>query len=93
VIIPEYTACEIGAVSIIKGGPNTENAKKLVDWLLTKEAGELNTANSFRYSARKDVTPPQGMPALADVTLVDYDRDWALNNRAEVVRKWETIVQ
>ncbi|HOB88958.1 MAG TPA: ABC transporter substrate-binding protein [Bacillota bacterium] len=93
VIIPEYTAFEIGAVSIVKGGPNTENAKKLVDWLLAKEAGELNTRNSYRYSARVDVTPPEGMPSLADVVLVDYDRDWALNNRAEVVKKWETIIQ
>lgn len=41
-IVPKDTACEIGSVSIVKNGPNTDNAKKFVDWLLTKEAGELN---------------------------------------------------
>ena len=50
VIVPEQTAVEIGAVGIVKGGANKENAQKFVDWLLTKETGELNTKMSNRYS-------------------------------------------
>ena len=34
-IIPAKTAYEIGGPAIIKGGPNTENAKVFMDWLLT----------------------------------------------------------
>ena len=43
VVVPEETAFEIGGAGIIKGGENTENAKKFIDWLLTKEVGEMNT--------------------------------------------------
>lgn len=94
VIIPKGTAFEIGSVSIIKNnGVNLENAKKLVDWLLTKEAGELNTRNSFRYSVRKDVAPPAGMPKLQQVKLVNYDRVWAAAHKEELLKKWENLLK
>ena len=51
-IIPKQTAYEIGGSAIIKGGPNTENAKVFIDWLLTKEAQELSVATSYRYPVR-----------------------------------------
>jgi iron(III) transport system substrate-binding protein len=95
VIVPKYTAFEIGAVSIIKNDKsgNFDNAKKFVDWLLTKEAGELNTKNSLRYSARPDVTAPEGMPALTKVTLVKYDRVWASAHKDELLKKWEDKIK
>lgn len=94
VLVPKETAYEIGAVSIIKNNRgNLENAKKLVDWLLTKEAGELNSKVSYRYSVRSDVTPPQGMPLLKDVKLVKYDRDWAAAHRSEQLKKWGEVIK
>jgi ABC-type Fe3+ transport system, periplasmic component len=93
VIVPKDTAFEIGSVSIIKNCAHLENAKKLVDWLLTKEAGELNTKNSYRYSVRNDVTPPAGMPELKQVTLVKYDRVWAATHKDELLKKWENLIQ
>ena len=93
VIVPKDTAFEIGSVSIIKNnGAHLENAKKLVDWLLSKEAGELNTKDSFRYSVRKDVAAPAGMPALNKVKLVKYDRVWAGAHKEELLKKWETNI-
>src|SRR5919197_4862788 len=49
-VAPADTANEIGAVSIIKGGPNTEAAKAFVDWVLNRDAGELNVKLSNRLS-------------------------------------------
>ncbi len=88
-VYPPDTGWEIGCVSIVKGGPNTEGAKKFVDWVLGKEAGEINTRNSNRYSARKDVTPPPGVAPLASIRLVNYDRKWANENRDRLLKKWE----
>lgn len=88
VIVPEQTAFEIGGVGIVKGGANTENAKKFVDWLLTKPVGEMNTKLSNRYSVRKDVAPPEGMIKIEDVKLVKYDRDKAAQMKADVVKKF-----
>ncbi|WP_158602376.1 ABC transporter substrate-binding protein [Cohnella endophytica] len=92
VIIPKQTAFEIGGVGIIKGGGNTENAKKFEDWLLTKEIGELNTQISNRYSVRKDVAPPEGMVKIEDVDLVAYDRTKAAEMKPATVEKFTQLI-
>ena len=91
-VIPEQTAYEIGGAAIINGGPNTENAKIFMDWLLTKEAQELNVESSYRYPVRTDVAAPEGLPALEDVDLVDYDRDQATAMRESVLEKFEAEI-
>ena len=91
-IIPEQTAYEIGGAAISNGGPNTENAKIFMDWLLTKEAQELNVESSYRYPVRTDVAAPEGLPALEDVDLVDYDRDQATAMRESVLEKFEAEI-
>jgi iron(III) transport system substrate-binding protein len=93
VIVPKDTAYEIGGVSIIKNCKNAASAKKFVDWVLSKEAGELNTKNSLRYSARADVAAPEGMPELKKVTIVKYDRQWASAHQSELLKKWEETIQ
>jgi iron(III) transport system substrate-binding protein len=89
---PEQTANEIGAVSIIKGGPNTAAARAFVDWVLTKEAGELNVRLSNRLSVLKEVAPAPGAPTLDKVKLVDYDRQWATDNKDRLLRAWQQAV-
>lgn len=91
-IIPQQTAYEIGGAAIINGGPNTENAKIFMDWLLTKEAQELSTATSYRYSVRSDVASPEGLPKLDEVNLVDYDRAKAASMKEDVVAKFEAEI-
>ncbi|MCC3372560.1 extracellular solute-binding protein [Cohnella sp. REN36] len=92
VIVPKMTAFEIGGVGIVKGGANTENAKKFVDWLLTKEVGEMNTQMSNRYSVRPDVAPPEGMQPIDSVDLVAYDRAKAAEMKADVVKKFTDMI-
>jgi iron(III) transport system substrate-binding protein len=91
-IAPENTANEVGAVSIVKGGPNTEAAKKFVDWVLTKEAGELNVKLSNRLSVRSDVPPAPGAPTLESVKRVQYDRPWATQNKDRLIKLWQQTV-
>ena len=43
----EGTGFEIGSMSIIKGAPNLDNAKKWYDWALTPEAQKLARASQF----------------------------------------------
>jgi iron(III) transport system substrate-binding protein len=91
-IAPTDTANEVGAVSIVKGGPNTEAAKKFVDWVLTKEAGELNVKLSNRLSVRSDVPPAPGAPTLDSVKRVQYDRPWATQNKDRLIKLWQQTV-
>jgi iron(III) transport system substrate-binding protein len=90
--VPENTGFEIGAVSIVKGTKNLPASKALVDWILTKEAGELNVKLSNRVSVRKDVAPAPGAPTLEQVKLVNYDRPWANENKDRLIKKWQTAV-
>ncbi len=91
-IVPELTAFEIGAVSIVKGGPNPTAAKAFVDWVLTPEAGALNVKLSNRSSVRKEVPPAPGAPTLESVKLVQYDRQWASDNKDRILKKWQAAV-
>src|SRR3984893_2918537 len=89
---PADTANEVGAISIVKGGPNTAAARAFVDWVLTKEAGQLNVQLSNRLSVRKDVPPAPGAPTLDSVKLVAYDRDWATQNKDRLIKAWQAAV-
>jgi iron(III) transport system substrate-binding protein len=89
---PQPTGFEVGAASIIKGGPNPDGAKAFVDWVLSKEAGALNVKLSNRLSVLKDVAPAPGAPTLDSVQLVPYDRTWATSNKARILKKWQAAI-
>ena len=91
-VAPAPTANEIGAVSIVKGGPNPEGAKMFVDWVLTPEAAALNVKLSNRLSVLPSVPPAPGAPTLDQVTLVNYDRVWATENKDRLIKAWQAAI-
>ncbi len=91
-VAPAQCANEIGAISIVKGGPNTEGAKTFVDWTLTSEAATLNVSLSNRLSVLPSVPPAPGAPTLDQVQLVNYDRAWATENKDRLIRKWQSSI-
>ena len=90
--IPTDTGFEVGAVSIVKGTKNLAAAQALVNWSITKEAGDLNVKLSNRGSTRADVAPAAGSPKLSDVKLVNYDRQWATDNKDRLLKLWQSTV-
>jgi iron(III) transport system substrate-binding protein len=86
------TGNEVGSVSIIKGGPNTEASKAFIDWMLTKEAGALNVKLSNRVSLVPGVPPAPGAPTLDTVKMVNYDGVWAADNQKRLQTLWQTTV-
>jgi len=90
--IPSDTGFEVGAVSIVKGTKNLAAAQALVNWSITKEAGDLNVKLSNRGSTRADVAPAAGSPKLSDVKLVNYDRQWATDNKDRLLKLWQSTV-
>ena len=63
----EGTGFEIGSMSIIKGAPNLDNAKKWYDWALTPEAQKLGAqANSFQIPSNKNAPIPEQAPKMAE---------------------------
>jgi iron(III) transport system substrate-binding protein len=92
VIFPPETGAEIGGASILKGGGNPDGAKQFVDFLLSKEAQTVKTDLGHTYPVRDDVAPPQGVPPLASIQLVKYDRQFAVANRKRLTDKWEAEI-
>jgi iron(III) transport system substrate-binding protein len=91
-IAPTPTGNEIGGVSIVKGGPNTEAAKMFVDWVLTPDAAALNVQLSNRLSVLPSIPPAPGAPTLDQVSLVAYDRQWAADNKDRLIRAWQSAI-
>ena len=92
IVVPKDTAFEIGGAAAINGSANTENAKKFIDWILTKPAQTQNTAVSNRYSVLKDVAAPEGMIKMEDVQLVKYDRPAASKQKTDVINKFTKMI-
>ncbi len=90
--VPANTGFEVGAVSIVKGAKNLPLAKAFVDWVLTPEAGALNVKLSNRGSTIASVAPAPGAPTLASVSLVNYDRQWATDNKSRILTLWQQTV-
>jgi iron(III) transport system substrate-binding protein len=97
VIYPEDgTVAQMEGVAVIKGGPNTENAKQFVDYVTRKDVREAILRFAFRRPARQDLDLsqlPGKMPQLEKVKLVDYDEDLWVEKRAETAKKIQEIIQ
>lgn len=90
----EGTGYEIGAVGIIKGGPDQEAAKMFVDWCLAKEAQELGaTVGSYQFLTNKNAVAPELTKEIEGTKLIDYDLEWAGSNRTALVEKWNNALK
>jgi iron(III) transport system substrate-binding protein len=97
VIYPsDGTVAQMEGVAVIKGGPNTENAKQFTDYVSRKDVREKILGFAFRRAARQDLDLsklPGQMPQLADVKLVDYDEDAWVEKRVETAQKIQDIIR
>ena len=92
----EGTYAAMEGVGIIKGGPNTESAKKFVDWINRKEVREIILKTTFRRPARKDLDLsklPGSMPALKTLKLLPYKEEAWTAKRMETLEKIKDLIQ
>lgn len=91
-IVPPATAGEVGAVSIIAGGPNPDNARRFVDFVLSAKAEAAFSAQSLTTPLNPEVTLPEGANTFADFDFIDYDAKLAGDQRDEVLLRWQQVV-
>ena len=90
----EGTGFEIGGVALLKNSPNQEAAKKFIDWVLSKKGQEIGqTVGSLQFLTNQTATPPEEAKEIADSKLVDYDFDWAGNNRNSLLESFNSATQ
>jgi len=89
------TGFEVGGLALIKNGPEKEreNAKKFIDWCVSKKGQELfDVAKSYRVPLNKLATPPKGSVNVADLNTIDYNAKWAGDNRKRLIEKFTNEV-
>jgi 2-aminoethylphosphonate transport system substrate-binding protein len=80
---------------LIKGGPNTDNGKKLLDFLLSEQAQLDTSAMAYGFPARSDIKPTDANytalnALLQGVTVFPVDWTDVEKNFATDVKAWNT---
>jgi iron(III) transport system substrate-binding protein len=93
----EGTGYETGAVSLVKGGKNPDNARKFIDWTLSPEAQALVGAGLKIYSipSNKAAAAHPDAPKLAEMKLITYDsaKYGSSAQRNRLLKKWDAEVK
>jgi iron(III) transport system substrate-binding protein len=80
---------EAPAVSMLKGAKNTEAAKMLIDWLISKKGQDaLTDAKTFFYPVVGGSKLGKGMPAFESLKTINVDPIWAGDNKKRLVERW-----
>ena len=70
----EGTGAEIGAMSIVKGAPHPDAAKKFYEWALTPQAQQFAfAARGFQVPSNKSTPVDARVPDIKKIKLIDYD--------------------
>jgi 2-aminoethylphosphonate transport system substrate-binding protein len=80
-------------VGLVAGAPDAENGKKLIDFLLSKDAQETVSSVAIGVPARKDVTPSDAnfaklQEALKGVAVWTPDWSTVLKDLPADVARW-----
>ncbi len=90
------TTASMEGVAVIKGGPNTENAKVYVDYINRKDVREMILKATFRRPTRSDLDLsklPGNLPPLSSVKLLNYDEDKWTAARTKTMEQIKDVLQ
>jgi iron(III) transport system substrate-binding protein len=91
----EGTHAVVEGAAILKGGPNGEAAKQLIDYLASKDVQEMLLKATFRRPARQDIdlgAVAPGMLPFSSIKVLPYDdAKWEAARRDTLARLKTTI--
>jgi len=88
ITIPEEgTGYEIASMSLVKGGPDPVNAKKLFDWILDTKAQEIIAKWYVVPLSKKAKKNPVAF-GMDEVKAVAQDVLWDANNKERLLDRW-----
>jgi iron(III) transport system substrate-binding protein len=88
----EGTGYEVGGQAIVEGAKNLDAAQKWYDWALTPGAQQLGP----KYKAYQAPTVggvELSHPELLEVNLINYDFQWAGDNKKANVDRFSNEIQ
>jgi len=87
----EGTSCVPDGSALISGAPHGENAKRFLDFTVSRDVQQLLPQRFSRRSVREDVEPGESLIPLGEIPLIDYDLAWASENQAELLSDWDFL--
>jgi len=89
----EGTGYEVGGMGLVKGGPDQTEARRFMDWAITKRAQELGPSfRSYQIPTNPDAAVSPYSVRLSSIKTIDYDFRWTGNRRSDLVRRFEESV-
>ncbi|MFV0529020.1 MAG: ABC transporter substrate-binding protein [Lachnospiraceae bacterium] len=96
IVFPEDgTGYEIGAMAILKNGPEKEkeNAKTFIDWALSSRGQEcFIEAKANRLPINREAKVADGLKTLDEIKVIDYDAIWSSENRERLVEEFSSKI-
>lgn len=87
----------LGGVSILKNARNLDNAKRFMDWVLSKEAQEIPAKNHKVYqtptNVNADVASQSIKPDALEFVNIDYQKVGSSEEGKRLVNKWLTEIK
>lgn len=87
----EGTSIAPDAVALIKGGPNADNGKAFIDFILSAEAQTI-VAKQGRRPVRGDVASSAALVPITEIKDMGYDFGWAAKERERLMKTWNDLV-
>ncbi|HHT73403.1 MAG TPA: ABC transporter substrate-binding protein [Firmicutes bacterium] len=86
----EGTGYEVASISLIKGGPNPELARTLVDWALSERAAQIFADWYLTPFVKANLQP--GAIAIQELNVIDQDDIWAAQEKDRLTERWNNEI-
>jgi iron(III) transport system substrate-binding protein len=85
----EGVGFEAPAISILKGAPHPDTARKLVDWAISLPGqNTLTDAKTYFFPVLPKAKLAKGLPSFDEIPTINYDAIWAGKEKKHLVDRW-----
>jgi iron(III) transport system substrate-binding protein len=85
----EGVGFEAPAISIVKGAPHLDAARKLVDWFLTPDGqSTITDAKTYFFPVSPKAKLAKGLPPFDQIPIMSYDAVRAGQEKKRLVDRW-----
>jgi iron(III) transport system substrate-binding protein len=79
------------SAAIVKDAKNLANAKKFIDFIISKDLQNTLAKDTTNRPVRNDVEMSENMKPLADINVKEEDYDYVNKHKDEIVQKYNEI--
>lgn len=86
----EGTSAVPDGCAIVKGAAHEENAKRFLDFIVSRDVQRLAAEKLYRRTVRLDM-PGELAPEAGKI--IDFDLEWAVEHQEEILDEWAALTQ